>query len=309
MNISVVIPVYNGQDTISPLVERLGKVLPHVSDLFETILVCDGSPDNSWMVIEKLVAQYPWVRGFQLMRNYGQHNALLCGVRAARYEAIVTMDDDLQNPPEEIPILLKKLEEGHDVVFGVPKKMSQTWWRNIASVLSKRIVSFVMGTQSIRDISSYRIFRTHLGHAFEHYQGPDLLLDVLLTWGTDKFAPAFVDEQPRKVGKSNYNLFKLTQMALVMLTSYTTVPLRFASITGFIFTILGVLALLYVVSTYFLLGSEPGFSFLASAVVVFSGVQLFALGIMGEYLGRIFERTYGRPTYQVLKAIGSVDQK
>jgi undecaprenyl-phosphate 4-deoxy-4-formamido-L-arabinose transferase len=99
-------------------------------------------------------------------------------------------------------------------------------------------------------------------------------------------------------------LFKLIQMALVMLTSYTTVPLRFASITGFIFTLLGLLALLYVVITYFILGSEPGFSFLASAIVIFSGVQLFALGIIGEYLGRVFDRTYGRPTYQVMKAIG-----
>ena len=187
MNISVVIPVYNGQETITPLVERLGKVLPGISDSFEVILVCDGSPDNSWSVIEALVARYPWVRGIQLMRNYGQHNALLCGVRAARYDVTVTLDDDLQNPPEEIPILLKKLEEGYDVVFGVPKKMTQTWWRNIASVLSKRVVSFVMGTQAINDITSYRIFRTHIRQAFEFYQGPDLLLDVLLTWGTDSF--------------------------------------------------------------------------------------------------------------------------
>jgi len=304
MNISVVIPVYNGQETITTLVERLGKVLPGVSGAYEVVLVCDGSPDNSWKVIETLAACYPWVRGIQLMRNYGQHNALLCGVRAACHEVIITMDDDLQNPPEEIPLMVAKLEEGYDVVFGVPKKMSQNWWRNFASVLSKRMVSFAMGTQSVRDISSYRIFRTHLRQAFETYQGPDLLLDVLLTWGTNNFATAFVDEQPRKVGRSNYNLFKLIQMALVMLTSYTTVPLRFASITGFIFTLIGAFALLYVVVTYFILGSEPGFSFLASAIVIFSGVQLFALGIIGEYLGRIFDRTYGRPTYQVMKMIG-----
>jgi undecaprenyl-phosphate 4-deoxy-4-formamido-L-arabinose transferase len=304
MNISVVIPVYNGQETITPLVERLGKVLPGISDSYEVVLVCDGSPDQSWQVIEALAARYPWVAGIQMMRNYGQHNALLCGVRAARYEAIVTMDDDLQNPPEEIPVLLKKLEEGYDVVFGVPKKMSQTWWRNAASVFSKRVVSFVMGTKAINDITSYRIFRTHLRQAFEFYQGPDLLLDVLLTWGTDRFATTPVDEQPRTIGKSNYNLMKLIKMALTLLTSYTTVPLRFASILGFFFTVVGVVILLYVLVTYFILGSEPGFSFLASAIVIFSGVQLFALGIMGEYLARVFDRTNGRPTYQVLKTIG-----
>jgi glycosyltransferase involved in cell wall biosynthesis len=304
MNISVVIPVYNGQETITPLVERLGKVLPGISDSFEVILVCDGSPDNSWKVIEEIAARYPWVCAIQLMRNYGQHNALLCGVRAARYELTVTLDDDLQNPPEEIPILLKKLEEGYDVVFGVPKKMSQTWWRNAASVLSKKVVSFVMGTQSIRDITSYRIFRTHIRQAFEFYQGPDLLLDVLLTWGTDSFSTVPVEENPRTVGKSNYSLIKLIKMALILLTSYTTVPLRFASILGFFFTLVGALVLVYVLVTYFIFGSEPGFPFLASAIVIFSGVQLFALGIMGEYLARVFDRTNGRPTYQVLKTIG-----
>jgi glycosyltransferase involved in cell wall biosynthesis len=304
MNISVVIPVYNGQETIIPLVERLEKVLPSISDPYEVVLVCDGSPDKSWEVIEELVAHYSWVRGIQLMRNYGQHNALLCGVRAAHYEVIVTLDDDLQNPPEEIPALLDKLEEGYDVVFGVPKKMSQTWWRNSASVFSKRVISFVMGTHAINDITSYRIFRTHLRQAFEFYQGPDILLDFLLTWGTDRFSTVPVEENPRTVGKSNYNLFKLIKIALTLLTSYTTVPLRFASILGFVFTIFGVMALLYVVVTYFILGSEPGFSFLASAIVIFSGVQLFALGIMGEYLARVFDRTNGRPTYQVLKTIG-----
>ncbi|RPH60479.1 MAG: glycosyltransferase [Chloroflexi bacterium] len=304
MNLSVVVPVYNGQDTIVELVERLGKVLPGVSDSYETILVCDGSPDDSWQVIEQMAARYPWVVGIQLMRNYGQHNALLCGVRAARYELIVTLDDDLQNPPEEIPVLLKKLEEGYDVVFGVPKKMSQSWWRNAASVLAKQVVASVMGTKSIRDITSYRIFRTHLRQAFETYHGPDLLLDVLLTWGASRFATVPVEERPRVVGKSNYNLFKLVTLSLTLLTGYTTVPLRFASVLGFLFTLVGLVFLVYVIAIYFILGSEPGFPFLASTIVIFSGVQLFALGIIGEYLARVFDRTYGRPTYQVLKTIG-----
>lgn len=304
MNLSVVVPVYNGQETITPLVERLGQVLARLAENYEVILVCDGSPDQSWAVIQQLSARFPWVVGIELMRNYGQHNALLCGVRAARYELTITLDDDLQNPPEEIPILLAKLNEGYDVVFGVPRKMAQTWWRNLASVLSKRIVGYVMGNPSLRDITSYRLFRTHLRQAFENYQGPDLLLDVLLTWGTSRFATVQVDEQPRQVGKSNYNFLKLVQMALTMLTSYTTLPLRFASITGFFFMVIGLLTFLYVVSTYFIFGSEPGFSFLATAIVIFSGVQLFALGIMGEYLARVFDRTYGRPTYQVLKTIG-----
>ena len=308
MNISVVIPVYNGQHTVGQLVERLGKVLPGISDSYETILVCDGSPDESWKLIEQLAVRHAWVRGIELMRNYGQHNALLCGVRAARYEVIVTMDDDLQHPPEEIPVLLGKLAEGYDVVFGVPKKMPHSWWRNVTSTITKEVVGYVMGQSAIRDISSYRAFRTHIRAAFADYRGPDLLLDVLLTWGTNRFGTVPVDEAPRTVGVSNYNLTRLIKMALTLLTGYTTLPLRFASIVGFLFTLLGLFVLIYVLVTYFFLGSTPGFSFLASTIIIFSGVQLFALGIIGEYLARIFDRSYGRPTYQVLKSTGGQDQ-
>ena len=309
MNLSVVIPVYNGQDTVGELVERLGKVLPGLAGAYEVVLVCDGSPDDSWKVIEALAARYPWVIGIELMRNYGQHNALLCGVRAARYEVIVTMDDDLQHPPEEIPVMLAKLDEGFDVVFGVPKKLPHSWWRNLTSVITKKVVGYVMGYQSIRDISSYRVFRTHIRSAFADYRGPDLLLDVLLTWGTNRFGTVPVDENPRMVGSSNYNMRRLIKMALTLLTGYTTLPLRFASVVGFVFTALGIIMLVYLLVTYIILGSIPGFSFLASTVIIFSGVQLFALGIIGEYLARIFDRSYGRPTYQVLKTTGSMDDE
>jgi undecaprenyl-phosphate 4-deoxy-4-formamido-L-arabinose transferase len=307
MNISIVVPVYNGQHTISELVERLGKVLPGISDSYEAVLVCDGSPDESWQLIEQLSLSYPWVRGIDLMRNYGQHNALLCGVMAARYEIIFTLDDDLQHPPEEIPVMLAKLAEGYDVVFGVPKKLPHSWWRNVTSTITKTMVGYVMGNKTIRDISSYRVFRAHIRKAFENYRGPDLLLDVLLTWGTSRFGTVPVEESPRTVGVSNYNLVKLVKMSLTLLTGYTTVPLRFASILGFMFTLLGLFMLIYLVVTYFALGSIPGFSFLASTVIIFSGVQLFALGIIGEYLARIFDRSFGRPTYQVLKTTRNLD--
>lgn len=307
MNISVVIPVYNGQASITPLVERLGQVLPGVSDSYEVILVCDGSPDDSWKVIEQLAARFTWVRGLELMRNYGQHNALLCGIRAARHEITITMDDDLQHPPEEIPLLLARLEEGYDVVFGIPKKMPHSWWRNLTSVITKKAVDYVMGYKAIRDISSYRAFRTHIRKAFEDYRGPDLLLDVLLTWGTSRFGSVPVEESPRQHGSSNYNMRKLIKMALTLLTGYTTLPLRFASLLGFVFTLLGLFVLIYVVVSYFTVGSIPGFSFLASAIIIFSGVQLFALGIIGEYLARIFDRSYGRPTYEILKTTDHLD--
>jgi glycosyltransferase involved in cell wall biosynthesis len=299
MNISVVIPVYRGEDTLEPLAEQLVEILPKVAEQYEIIFVNDGSPDNSWEVITRLCKQYACVRGIELRRNYGQHNAVLCGVRAARYEITVTMDDDLQHPPDEIPLLLEKLGDGYDVVYGVPRKMPHSWWRNIFSSFTKRAISYVMGFRTVRDISSFRALRTDLREAFHSFSGPDVLLDVLLSWGTLRFVTVPVDEVPRTIGHSNYNFIKLVRVALLVLTSFTTIPLRFASITGFVFTFIGLIIFFYVIISYFVGGSIPGFPFLASTITIFSGVQLFALGIIGEYLARVFERTRGRPPYSV----------
>lgn len=299
MNVSVVIPVYRSEKTLDMLIERLGQALPTFSDSYEVLLVNDGSPDNTWGVIERLARTHAWVRGFDLMRNYGQHNATLCGIRAARYEIIFTMDDDLQNPPEEMPKLLAKLNEGYDVVYGVARTRKQTWWRNLFSVLVKRAIGYVMGLRTVRDIGAFKVFRSHLLKAFDEFHGPDVLVDVLLSWGTTRFTSVAVDESPRIAGRSNYNLIKLIKVSLLVLTSYTTIPLRLASILGFLFTIFGFFVLLYVLITYFTLGSVPGFSFQASLIALFSGVQLFSLGIIGEYLSRVFERTGGRKAYTI----------
>ena len=299
MKISVVVPVYKSSDTLPLLVDEVGKVLPNVADEYELVLVNDGSPDQSWQVISELAQSHPWVRGIDLMRNYGQHNATLCGVREARYEVIVVMDDDLQNPPREIPKLLEKLSEGHDVVYGVARKRQQVWWKNLASVFVKRAIAYVMGLRTVRDIGAFKAFRADLRRSFEDFKSPDVLVDVLLSWGTSRFASVTVEEAPRTVGKSNYNLFKLIKVSLLVLTSYTTIPLRFASIIGFLFTLFGMGVLIYVLVIYFTAGSIPGFPFLVSTFIIFSGVQLFALGIIGEYLARVFERTGGKQTYVI----------
>jgi glycosyltransferase involved in cell wall biosynthesis len=301
MNISVVIPVYNGAQTIEPLVQRLAAVLPSLAESYETILVEDGSPDNSWEVVQQLAQAYPWVRGICLMRNSGQHNALLCGIRAARYEVCITMDDDLQHPPEEIHLLLEELEKGYDVVYGIPKKRPHTWWRNLGSIMTKLIVALTIGVKTVRDVGPFRAFRTHLRRAFENYNNPDVMIDVLLSWGTTRFAAVSVDEQPRTVGASNYTFGTLIRMSLLYLTNFSTIPLRFVNIIGFFFTLMGIIGFTYVVVVYFVIGSAPGFPFLASAIMIFSGAQLFALGIIGEYLARVFERTATRPPYTIVR--------
>lgn len=298
--ISVVVPVYNSEASLENLVSRLGPVLAAISDRVELILVDDGSKDESWDVIRALAEEHPWIVGIALMRNYGQHNAVLCGTRAARYDVIVTMDDDLQHPPEEVPKLLKKLDEGYDVVYGRPEREQHGFFRNLASVITKIVLQSAMGAETARGVSAFRAFRTELRAAFEGYRSPYVSVDVMLTWATTRFAAVTVQHHPRAAGASNYTFWKLVTHALNMMTGFTSVPLQLASILGFAFTCFGIAILAYVLARYFITGgSVPGFPFLASTIAIFSGVQLFVLGIIGEYLARMHFKMMDRPTYVV----------
>ena len=264
------------------------------------ILVNDGSRDRSWAVVQQLARARPWVRGIDLMRNYGQHNALLCGVRHARGDMVVTLDDDLQNPPEEIPKLLARLAEGFDVVYGTPDRETHGLWRNLASRLTKRILEGAMGVDIGRNVSAFRVFRRSLRTAFVDYRSPFVSLDVLLTWASTRFAAVTVRHESRRVGASNYTLARLVLHALNMMTGFSTWPLRLASLAGFGFTLLGVLVFLFVAGRYLIQGGVvPGFPFLASIIAIFGGAQLFALGVIGEYLGRLHYRMMERPTYAI----------
>jgi len=302
MNISVIVPVYKGENLVEPLVVRLNKSLPTFAKKYEIILVNDGSPDGSWQVIEPLAKKYKWVRGINLMRNYGQHSATLCGVRLARYEVTVTMDQDLQHPPEQIPVLLAELEKGFDVVYGAPKKLPQSFVRNLLTANIKRVLSNTMNVPSVKNISAFRVFHTHLRSAFENFQSPNMILDVLLSWGTSRFTSVQVDIAEARV--SNYNLVSLIKAALLILIGFSTGPLRLASWIGFVMTIFGVGIFIYVLIIFFTVGSLPGFPFLASIIALFSGAQLFALGIFGEYLARIFDRSMDRPAYIIHQIAG-----
>ncbi len=302
MNLSIVIPVYRGETLLEPLVERLAIALPAFAKKYEVILVNDGSPDHSWNLIERLSKKHNWLRGIRLMRNYGQHNATLCGMRVANYEVTVTMDQDLQHPPEEIPVLLAKLEEGFDVVYGAPRKLPQGLIRNLLTANIKRMLANVMGVPSVKNISAFRAFRTELRSAFANFQGPTLTIDVLLSWGTARFTSVTVEIGEAE--NSNYTFRALVKTAMTILTGYSTMPLRLASWIGFAMTIFGLGVFIYVVTIYFTLGSLPGFPFLASIIALFSGAQLFALGIFGEYLARIFDRSMDRPTYVIQETAG-----
>lgn len=303
--ISVVVPVYNSETTLPKLVSELSEILPECNKRFEVVLVNDDSRDRSWEVICRLAQEYPFVRGINLMRNFGQHNATLCGVHAARFEMTVTMDDDLQDPPSQIPRLLEKLEEGFDLVYGTAENKAQSWWRDLGSRMMKKAHAMAMRQPALTNVSSFRVFRTTIRTASLGYASPRLLIDVLLGWGTTRIAAAPIRFDPRHEGQSNYSFGKLFEMTVLLWTSYTTVPLRVASLIGFLFVLFGMLVLAYVLMTFFTEGSLPGFPFLASLITIFGGVQLFTLGVVGEYLANIFDRSLNRPIYIVKSVTGA----
>jgi glycosyltransferase involved in cell wall biosynthesis len=307
--ISVVIPVYNGAGCLPELIAALEPMLGSMAERNEVLLVNDGSRDRSWEIICALQAGRPWLRGIDLMRNYGQHNALLCGIRAARYDVIVTMDDDLQHPPEEVPKLLAKLAEGYDVVYGTPEREQHGLWRDVASQATKLALQGAMGAETAKYASAFRAFRTELREAFATYNGPFPVVDVLLTWATARFTAVVVQHEPRRVGVSTYTVRKLLTHALNMLTGFSVLPLQLASLIGFAFTLFGFAVLAWVLGRYVIQGgSIPGFPFLASIIALFSGAQLFALGIIGEYLARMHFRMMERPTYAVRSVLDRADR-
>jgi len=307
--LSIVVPVYRSEAILPELVRRLEAVLTANVDKFELVLVNDCSPDGSWNVMCDLAREHSWIRLVNLMRNYGQHNALLCGIRTARYEVIVTMDDDLQHPPEEIPKLLAKLAEGYDVVYGTPEEQQHGFGRDFASWITKLALQNVMGADIARQVSAFRAFRHAVARAFAHYSGAFVSIDVLLTWGTNRFSLVRVRHEPRKAGVSGYTIRKLVTHAMNMMTGFSTAPLQIASIVGFLFTLFGIGVLAFVVGRFLVLGgSVPGFPFLASIVALFSGAQLFALGIIGEYLARMHFRMMERPSYVVRESLGAEEE-
>jgi len=302
---TVVIPVYNSQATLPILTERLAAVLPGVADRFEVVLVNDGSQDGSWEAICQAARKYAWVRGLNLMRNYGQHNALLAGIRTARYAVTVTMDDDLQHPLEEIPLLLGTLAQGNDLVYGVPALPQQGFSRNLSSRLTKLWLHRVLGVAIASRASAFRAFRTVLREGFANYEGPGVAIDALLAWTTTRTASVEVRHEPRRHGRSQYSWFKLTKLAIDHTTTFRTWPLRLASLVGFVVMLLGLAALAFVLGSY-LATEQPlsVFRFLASTLAIFSGAQLFTLGLLGEYVARIHHRVLREPAYVIRERIG-----
>lgn len=305
VSVSVVVPVYRSTTSLLPLVTRLEQALKGRD--FEILLVDDGSPESTWKIASELAMTRKSVSAIRLGRNFGQHNALIAGIRSARHPIIVTLDDDLQNPPEEVPRLLAALTPGIDVVYGVSPDIAQRAWRRWASSLSRWVIAH-LGAVNVADMSSFRVIRTHLRDGFPEDLGPSVSLDAMLSWITERFTTVEVEHADRQEGESNYSASRLVRFALDVATGYSAVPLQLALALGLATAAFGFVVLAYVLIRLAISGtSVAGFPFLASIIAIFSGVQLLTLGVIGEYLARVHFRVMRKPTYVIAETVSGHD--
>ncbi|MGV9776874.1 glycosyltransferase family 2 protein [Streptosporangium sp. NPDC003464] len=303
----MVVPCYRSAGTLPLLMARLIPVLRDLSVPHEVVLVVDGSPDDTWEVASGLAREFEAVRAIRLSRNYGQHNALVAGIRDARFDVVVTMDDDLQHPPEQIPLLLATLEGDRlDLVYGIAHEEEHGAVRSLASRSVKACMAGALGVRGARALSAFRAFRTRLRDGFEGLSGPHFSVDVALSWATTQVGSVHVHMSERRHGRSNYTPRLLVRHAANMFLGYSTAPLRAASYLGFLAGVLGLLLGASVLWRFVTGGTTvAGFTTIASMVALFSSAQLIAIGVLGEYIGRIHGSGMGRPAYVVRERAGS----
>jgi undecaprenyl-phosphate 4-deoxy-4-formamido-L-arabinose transferase len=307
-SLSVVVPCYRSAATLPALVQRLSDVLPHVVGEYEVILVVD-SPDGTWAVASGLAAKYDHITAIRMARNYGQHNALIAGIRAARHELILTMDDDLQHPPEEIPKLLAALTDDVDLVYATAGKEEHGPFRGFATRATKAAMSGVMDIQNARLLSAFRLFRAFLRAGLDRVHGPHVSVDVVLSWTTSRVVGVNVRMDNRTEGRSGYTTRSLIKHTFNLVMGYSTKPLRLVTYLGFLIGICGLLLAIRLLWTYYSGETKvAGFTTIATLVAVFSSAQLIGIGVLGEYLGRVHADGMGRPTYVIRERIDGHDR-
>jgi undecaprenyl-phosphate 4-deoxy-4-formamido-L-arabinose transferase len=288
VGLSVVVPVYNGAATVGNLVRALDGLT--VEGGLEVVLVYDASPDDSLAACRRAAdeASIP-VTVVEHSRNYGEHNAVMTGYRHVRGRYVITMDDDLQNPPEEVVRLYDACRQGgHDVVYTWYAKKQHEGWRNLGSAFNSWLAGVLMDKPKGLYLSSFRCIARYVADAICRYEGPFPYVDGLILQVTQRIGTLQVTHLARAEGQSNYTLVKLIRLWSAMALGFSVIPLRISALLGLASAALGVLALVAVLLEG-LFGSTPsGWASLMAVILLVGGVQLVMLGVVGEYLGRLF---------------------
>jgi undecaprenyl-phosphate 4-deoxy-4-formamido-L-arabinose transferase len=303
--LSIVVPVYNEEYNLTPLMERLYPVLQGIGKSFEIIFTNDGSRDRSLDILRRMVQEYPGVKVIEFNGNFGQHMAILAAFEKTRGQIVVTMDADLQNPPEEIPRMIAEIERGRDVVGTIRQKRQDTFFRLLAS----RIVNITTNKMTGMKMSDY-------GCMLRAYHR-DIITNINRCQETSTFIPALaqtfcsnpveirVSHSERAAGASKYSLYKLVRLNFDLMTGFSVVPLQLFALCGIITSIFSVAFALFLLIRRFLVGAEVEGVFTLFAILFFLvGIIILGIGIVGEYVGRIYQEVRRRPRYVVRKTYG-----
>lgn len=301
--LSVVIPLYNEVDTLQTLHHRLSQTLLGTGRSYEIIYVDDGSTDGTEGVLKRLHEKDPVVRVIRFNRNYGQHAAVVAGFERAQGDVVVTLDGDLQNPPEEIPKLLQKLQEGYDVVGGCREGRQDSLVRRALSLMINQVTSLIVGVK-MRDYGCMlRAYRRSVVEQVCKSQEASSFIPALANCFAGSVAEIPVAHGPRESGRSKYNSFRLMRLNFDLLTGFSLLPIQVVSFAGILISFLGLGFALFLAIRRFLVGPEvEGVFTLFAILFFFVGLQILALGLIGEYIGRIYMEVRRRPRY-VIKEI------
>jgi len=304
-DVSVVIPVYNEEENLEELAQRLIRTLSAAVPSFEIIFVDDGSRDSSWEILTRLHQQHPdLIRALSFYRNFGQHQAVFAGFQAARGKVLVTLDADLQNPPEEIPRLLEKIAEGYDTVGGWRENRRDSWLRKLPSRLVNRLMSLVTGVE-LKDYGCMlRAYRREVVDSINQCQESSSFIPALANLYSRRVAEIPVAHAQRLRGRSKYNWVRLIRLNFDLMTGFSHLPIHAVGVLGIIMALLGLLFGVFLFIRRLLVGPEvEGVFTLFAILFVFVGLNTLGLALLGEYVGRIYREVRRRPRYIIRQTL------
>ena len=300
VKLSIVSPVYRAEKMVHMLVERIVKSVTTITEDFEIILVNDASPDASWSVIEHECAQNKRVKGINLSRNFGQHYAITAGLHYAQGEWVVVMDCDLQDRPEEIPALYQKALEGYDIVYARRKQRQDKWLKRMTSRMFNAVLNWLSGLKKDKEVANFGIYNRKV--IAEYIKIPEYARSFgsLIRYLGFRTTAIDVQHALRAEGKSSYTLHRMLKLTFDVIISNSNKPLRMAVGLGFSMSALSFLLALYnVVARMIGIISFPGYTTTVFSIWFVGGLMLFVMGILGLYIGKIFDQVKGRPNYIV----------
>jgi polyisoprenyl-phosphate glycosyltransferase len=302
--LSVVVPVYRSEKILPLLVQKSLETAAALglADQFELILVNDCSPDNSWGVIDTLASKHSFVRGVSLRRNFGQHNAVMAGLHHATGRFVVVMDDDLQHPPEAIGDIMAALAGGADVCYTHYDGRQHALWKVLGSRFNDSVATLLLNKPRGLYLSSFKGMRREVVQEVIRYDGPYAYVDGLILDITRSITSVRIQHQPRHEGDGNYNLRRSISLWLKMATSFSVLPLRVATLTGFALSAVSAVIILFILVEKLLNPDLPrGWASLIATVLFVGGIQTMCLGVMGEYIGRSYLKLNKKPQFVVAR--------